>query len=111
MADKTNNLTIFLKEIADAIRYVKGTTDPINPQDFAFIIKGLADKLVGEVDVENTISLIMSMVGFSGTYTLKYEDKQRIPLDNFADICTITLSNSDAYYEDLIDVNIPPYLA
>ena len=61
--------------------------------------------MVGEVDVENTISLIMSMVGFSGTYTLKYEDKQRIPLDNFADICTITLSNSDAYYEDLIDVN------
>lgn len=111
MGDKTNNLTIFLKEIADALRYVKGTTEPINPQDFAVIIKGLADKLVGEVDVENTISLINSMVGFNGTYTLKYEDKQRLPLENFADICTLTLSNNDAHYEDLIDVNIPPYLA
>lgn len=107
----TNNLTQFLKEIADALRYVKGTTEPINPQEFAFIIKGLADKLVGEVDAENTISLIKSMVGFNGTYTLKYEDKQRIPLENFADICTLTLTNNDAYYEDLIDVNIPPYLA
>lgn len=107
----TNNLTQFLKEIADALRYVKGTTEPINPQEFAFIIKGLADKLVGEIDTENTISLIKSMVGFNGTYTLKYEDKQRIPLENFVDICTLTLTNNDAYYEDLIDVNIPPYLA
>jgi len=76
----TNNLTQFLKEIADALRYVKGTTEPINPQEFAFMIKGLADKLVGEIDTENTISLIKSMVGFDGTYTLKYEDKQRLNL-------------------------------
>ena len=46
MADKTNNLTIFLQEIADAIRYVKGTSDPINPQDFASLIKGLMFKSV-----------------------------------------------------------------
>lgn len=52
MADKSNNLTIFLQEIADAIRYVNGTTEPINPQDFAILIKAMADKLMGEIDTE-----------------------------------------------------------
>ena len=107
----TNNLTQFLTEIADAIRYVKGMTEPINPQNFAELIRGMSDKLMGEIDSENTISLLKSLVSVNGTYTLKYEDKLRVPLENFADICTLTLSNNDAYYEDLIDVNIPPYLA
>ena len=111
MADKSNNLTIFLQEIADAIRYVNGTTEPINPQDFAILIKAMADKLMGEIDTENTITLIESLVGVNDTYTLKYEDKSRKPIDNFADICTLTINGTDVYYDDLIDVNIPPYLA
>lgn len=108
---ETNNLSEFLREIADAIRFVKGTTEPINAKDFASLIKSLADRLVGEIDVENTISLIQSMVGFNGTYTLRYEDKTRTALDNFSDICTLTLTDNDAYYSDFINVNIPPYLA
>lgn len=32
---KTDNLTDFLTDVADAIREKKGTTDPINPQDFS----------------------------------------------------------------------------
>lgn len=32
---KTDNLTDFLTDVADAIREKKGTTEPINPQDFA----------------------------------------------------------------------------
>lgn len=111
MAENVNNLGVFLKEIADAIRFVKGTTEPINAKDFANLIKSMADKLVGEIDVENTIQLVKSMVGFNGTYTLRYEDKTRAALDNFSDICTLTLTDTDAYYSDFIDVNIPPYLA
>ena len=36
---KTDNLNDFLKDIADAIREKKGTSDPINAQDFADEIK------------------------------------------------------------------------
>ena len=32
---KTDNLTDFLTDVADAIRTKKGTTEPINPQDFS----------------------------------------------------------------------------
>ena len=32
---KNNNLTDFLTDVADAIRAKKGTTEPINPQDFS----------------------------------------------------------------------------
>lgn len=109
--DKTNNLSIFLQEIADAIRYVKGTTDPINPQDFAKLIRALRDKIVGNIDAENTISLVYALANMNGVFTLKYEDKNQIPLENFNDVCVLTLSNSDAVYEDFINVNVAPYNA
>lgn len=35
---KSNNLTDFLKDVADAIRAKKGTTEKINPQDFSLEI-------------------------------------------------------------------------
>ena len=31
---KNDNLTDYLTDLADGIRAKKGTTDPINPQDF-----------------------------------------------------------------------------
>lgn len=37
-----NNLKDHLKEVADAIRAKKGTTDLINPQDFATEIEGIS---------------------------------------------------------------------
>lgn len=109
-ADKTNNLTIFLQEIADAIRYVKGTSDPINPQDFANLILSLAEKILGNIDDNNVITLLSNMVA-DDTYTLKYNDKNNNVIENFADICTLTVNGTDVSYNDLIDVNIPPYLA
>lgn len=109
-ADKTNNLTIFLQEIADAIRYVKGTTDPINPQDFASLILSMAVKILGNIDDDNVITLLSSMVA-DDTYTLKYNDQNNNAIENFADICTLTVNGADVSYNDLIDVNIPPYLA
>ena len=66
-SDKRNNLTIFLQEIADAIRTVKNTTDLINPQDFASHILSLVDNAptisaLGQVTIDNTIVLISSLV-------------------------------------------------
>lgn len=38
---KTDNLTDFLTDVADAIRAKKGTTEPINPQDFSAEIESI----------------------------------------------------------------------
>ncbi len=38
---KANNLTDFLVDIANAIRSKKGTTEPINPQDFSSEIESI----------------------------------------------------------------------
>ena len=46
----TDNLTDFLTDVADAIREKDGTTDKINPQDFADRIRALPVR--GEVDHE-----------------------------------------------------------
>jgi hypothetical protein len=53
-----NNLKDHLKEVADAIRAKKGTSDLINPQDFATEIEGITsggstpDTPSGESDIE-----------------------------------------------------------
>lgn len=109
-ADKTNNLTIFLTEIADAIREIKGITTPINPQDFAQLIRDIAIKVVGNISSDNTITLLSNIIT-NGVYTLKYEDATGNPIDNFSDICTLTVSDNDAVYSDFIEENIPPYLS
>ena len=43
---KNNNLTDFLTDVADAIRAKKGTTDKINPQDFASEIASIETSVV-----------------------------------------------------------------
>lgn len=43
-----NNLKDHLKEVADAIRAKKGTSDLINPQDFATEIEGISGSGEGE---------------------------------------------------------------
>lgn len=43
-----NNLKDHLKEVADAIRAKKGTSDLINPQDFATEIEGISGSGGGE---------------------------------------------------------------
>ena len=44
---KSDNFTDFLKDMADAIREVTGISGPINPQDFADIIRGLSSGSYG----------------------------------------------------------------
>lgn len=45
-----NNLKDHLKEVADAIRAKKGTSDLINPQDFATEIEGISGSGGGELE-------------------------------------------------------------
>ena len=110
MNDKTNNLTIFLQEIADVIREIKGITTTINPQEFASLIRSIAIKVVGNISSDNVITLLSNIIN-NGTYTLKYEDSTNTPIDNFSDICTLTVNDQNVLYSDFIDINIPPYLS
>lgn len=110
MNDKTNNLTIFLQEIADVIREIKGITTTINPQEFASLIRSIAIKAVGNISSDNVITLLSNIIN-NGTYTLKYEDSTSTPIDNFSDICTLTVNDQNVSYSDFIDINIPPYLS
>ena len=109
-ANKSNNLTIFLYEIADALRRLKGTTQPINPQDFVQLIMELGSQVFGEVLNDNTIVLLSDLMS-NGTYHLKYDTSAGVPLENFAEIATLVVSDNDARYEDFININIPPYMA
>lgn len=110
MADSSNNLTIFLQDIAEAIRKVKGTVDPINPQNFASLILEMGYQIVGEVLSDRQIELFASLLQ-NDTYTLRYDNNAGDPLENFKEICTLTVTNNDAFYSDFIDINIPPYMA
>jgi hypothetical protein len=105
-----NKLVALLEDIANAIRYVKDTTNLINPQNFARLIREFRFYAVGEILDDNTIKLLSSMLK-NGTYTLRYEDVGGNIIENFQDITTLTITNTDATYSDFINVNIPPYLA
>lgn len=57
-ADKTNNLTAFLTDIATTIRTAEGTTDPIDPQDFSDRIEALPETVRPDVDrAETTLTV------------------------------------------------------
>lgn len=51
---KTDNLTDFLTDVADAIREKKGTTEKINPQDFSEEIRGIQSGEGGNATIEYT---------------------------------------------------------
>lgn len=57
-----NNLKDHLKEVADAIRAKKGTSDLINPQDFATEIEGISGSGGGESGGSNIEYLDLSGV-------------------------------------------------
>lgn len=75
---KTNNLTDFLTNTANAIRTVEGSTDAINPQDFEARITALklsvpieisTDAGMEEVLTSDNIGKVYKFTGTSGTYT------------------------------------------
>lgn len=62
------------------------------------------NKATGEILAENRIALTPKSPGI---YTLFYEGEDGEPLENYAEVCTLT-AKEIAYYEDFIDVNIAP---
>lgn len=110
MADKSTNLGIFLQELANAIRKIKGTVEPINAQDFARLIMEGSASVVGQVLHDNSLQLLKELVN-NDTYTLKYDNAIGDPLENFEPICTLTVNSADVSYSDFINENIAPFQA
>lgn len=77
-----NNLASFLKSIADAIRSKKGTTDLINPQDFAEEIESLSS---------SSTSVVKSDVNFydyDGTLLYSYSKSDFLALQEMPELPT-----------------------
>ena len=75
---KTDNLTDFLTNIADAIRTVEGSTDAINPQDFEAKITALKLSIPIEISTDagmeavltsDNVGKVYKFTGTSDTYT------------------------------------------
>ena len=75
---KTDNLTDFLTNIADAIRTVEGSTNAINPQDFEAKITALklstpieisTDAEMEAVLTSDNVGKVYKFTGTSDTYT------------------------------------------
>ena len=65
---------------------------------------GADGNVTGYIVEDKTIEVTS---GASETYTLKYEDANGTPLDEYADICTLTVDDV-SYYRDFINDNIAP---
>ena len=68
---------------------------------------GEEGKATGAVLTNKDITVASNM---EGTYTLKYVNASGEPLENYADICTLTIDQMTKY-EDFIDANVAPYSA
>ena len=75
---KTDNLTDFLTNIADAIRTVEGSTNAINPQDFEAKITALKLSVPVEISTDaemeavltsDNVGKVYKFTGTSDTYT------------------------------------------
>ena len=75
---KTDNLTDFLTNIADAIRTVEGSTNAINPQDFEAKITALKLSVPIEISTDagmeavltsDNVGKVYKFTGTTGTYT------------------------------------------
>lgn len=109
---KSNNLTDFLVDIADTIRVEKGTTDPINPQDFSTEIGNIVDEKHTEgynEGVNYQKSLLTSLnVTENGTYTNEngYNEVNvnvagggKVVLKDGTKLCRSTFTTVSDYYD------------
>lgn len=110
---KTDNLTDFLTDIADAIREKKGTTESINPQDFSSEIASIESG--GGAVVSASISDV-NFYDYDGTILYSYTKEQFLALSAMPELPTReglicqgwnwTLDEAKEYVTDLSKLNI-----
>lgn len=104
---KTDNLTDFLTDLADTIRTKKGTTDKINPQNFASEIEGIETGIT-EVSTADEMTALLTnatadSVGnvykYTGETTDTYENRALYILEETPVIGDITITAKGAPHE------------
>ena len=84
---KTDNLTDFLTDIADAIREKKGTTGAINPQDFSSEIASIESGGGGGVVTSAPICDV-NFYDYDGTILYSYTKEQFLALSAMPELPT-----------------------
>lgn len=105
---KDNNLTDFLTDVADAIREKKGTSEPINPQDFASEIASI-ESGGGEVDERVALILTNKITSLaSGITSLRQYALRGCSNLKDVDLPEVSLVNSNALYgTGLTELSLP----
>ena len=85
---KTDNLTDFLTDIADAIREKKGTTGTINPQDFSSEIASIESGGGGSSAVTSASVSDVNFLDYDGTILHSYTKEQFLALSAMPELPT-----------------------
>lgn len=85
---KTDNLTDFLTDIADAIREKKGTTGTINPQDFSSEIASIESGGGGDGAVISAPISDVNFYDYDGTILYSYTKEQFLALSAMPELPT-----------------------
>lgn len=90
---KNNNLGDFLKDLANAIREKKGSTELINPQNFSDEIRNLQGKSGKYISInENNSDLIYLLIRFSDSFGIDlFNTVCKISAEGKALACPLTL--------------------
>lgn len=108
---KENNLHDYLSDLADAIREKKGTTDPINAQDFSEEIRSIAaggSGWTGHADVEGlkAIGWTDEDIAYYQKYGVNWNEEEdeyhKVSDDNKALYGVLTINNISEYAERIV---------
>lgn len=108
---KNNNLTDFLTDIADAIREKKGTSEPINPQDFSAEIASIetgGNGYTGHADAEGlrAIGWTDEDIAYYQEYGVDWNEEDDylhlVSDDNKALYGVLTANNISTYKERIV---------
>lgn len=99
---KTDNLTDFLTDVADAIRAKKGTTEPINPQDFSSEIASIESGGGGE------FSWDFSRIGYTSENTTLLQQFEDAIAYSEEKASTFTPSKASTHFREDKDLIFAP---
>ena len=100
---KTDNLTDFLTDIADAIREKKGTTGAINPQDFSSEIASIESGGGGSSAVTSASVNDVNFYDYDGTILYSYTKEQFLALSAMPELPTRGVLICQGWIWTLID--------